>query len=88
MRQFYDSRRRDDIVAPLVRQIPWSRHLQILGQCKLPEEREFYLRMAVQHALHRHASRRLMQNGERPRNQSRLICFLRENTPHLAAGVD
>jgi predicted nuclease of restriction endonuclease-like (RecB) superfamily len=31
-----------------VRQIPWSHHLQILGQCKLPEEREFYLRMAVQ----------------------------------------
>jgi len=31
-----------------VRQIPYSHHLQILGQCKLPEEREFNLRMAVQ----------------------------------------
>src|ERR1700751_3152597 len=30
-----------------VRQISWSHHLQILGQCKLPEEREFYLRLAV-----------------------------------------
>jgi predicted nuclease of restriction endonuclease-like (RecB) superfamily len=48
MRQFYETYRNDEIVAPLVRQIPWSHHLQILGQCKLPEEREFYLRMAVQ----------------------------------------
>jgi predicted nuclease of restriction endonuclease-like (RecB) superfamily len=48
MRQFYETYRNDQIVAPLVRQIPWSHHLQILGQCKLPEEREFYLRMAAQ----------------------------------------
>jgi predicted nuclease of restriction endonuclease-like (RecB) superfamily len=48
MRQFYETYRNDQFVAPLVRQIPWSHHLQILGQCKLPEEREFYLRMAVQ----------------------------------------
>ncbi len=48
MRQLYETYRNDQIVAPLVRQIPWSHHLQILGQCKLPEEREFYLRMAVQ----------------------------------------
>ena len=48
MRQFYETYRDDHIVAPLVRQIPWSHHLQILGQCKLPEEREFYVRMTVQ----------------------------------------
>ena len=48
MRQFYETYRNDQIVAPLVRQIPWSHHLQILGQCKLREEREFYVRMAVQ----------------------------------------
>jgi predicted nuclease of restriction endonuclease-like (RecB) superfamily len=47
MRQFYETYRHDQIVAPLVRQISWSHHLQILGQCKLPDEREFYLRMAV-----------------------------------------
>jgi predicted nuclease of restriction endonuclease-like (RecB) superfamily len=48
MRQFYETYRDDQIVAPLVRQIPCSHHLQILGQCKLPEEREFYVRMTVQ----------------------------------------
>jgi predicted nuclease of restriction endonuclease-like (RecB) superfamily len=30
-----------------VRQLPWSHHLIILGQSKRPEEREFYLRLAI-----------------------------------------
>lgn len=48
MRQFYETYREDEKVAPLVRQLPWSHHLIILGQSKRPEEREFYLRIAVQ----------------------------------------
>ena len=47
MGQFYETYRDSQIVAPLVRQLPWSHHLVILGQSKRPEEREFYLRMAV-----------------------------------------
>jgi predicted nuclease of restriction endonuclease-like (RecB) superfamily len=35
------------IVSALLRQLPWTHHLIILGQCKRPEEREFYLRLAV-----------------------------------------
>lgn len=35
------------MVAPLVRQLAWSHHLVILGQSKRPEEREFYIRMAI-----------------------------------------
>lgn len=48
MRQFYEVYQGDEIVAPLVRQLPWSQNLIILGQCKREEERAFYLRMAVQ----------------------------------------
>ncbi|QXH52213.1 DUF1016 family protein [Pseudomonas fakonensis] len=48
MRQFYEVYQGDEIVAPLVRQLPWSQNLIILGQCKREEERVFYLRMAVQ----------------------------------------
>ena len=40
-------RRRDEKVAPLVRQLPWTHHLIILGQAKRPEERELYLRLAI-----------------------------------------
>lgn len=46
MRQFYDTYRGDEKVAPLVRQIPWSHNLLILSRCKRSEEREFYLRLA------------------------------------------
>jgi predicted nuclease of restriction endonuclease-like (RecB) superfamily len=48
MRQFYEAYQGDDIVSPLVRQLPWTHNLIILGQSKRPEEREFYLRMCVQ----------------------------------------
>ena len=48
MRQFYDTYRGDSIVSPLVRQLPWTHNMIILSQSKHPEEREFYLRMAIQ----------------------------------------
>ncbi|EJM87583.1 hypothetical protein PMI34_03561 [Pseudomonas sp. GM74] len=48
MRQFYETYRGDVKVSPLVRQLPWTQNLVIFSQSKLPEEREFYLRMAIQ----------------------------------------
>ena len=43
MRQFCGAYNGDEKVAPVVRQLPWSHHLIILGQSKRPEEREFYI---------------------------------------------
>lgn len=48
MRQFYQTYRDQEKVSPLVRQLSWSHNLIIFSQSKRPEEREFYLRMAVQ----------------------------------------
>ena len=48
MRQFYEAYRDEAIVSPLVRQLPWTHNIIILSQSKRSEEREFYLRMAVQ----------------------------------------
>jgi len=48
MRQFYEIYRAEEKVAPLARQLSWSHNLIIFSQSKYPEEREFYLRMAVQ----------------------------------------
>lgn len=48
MRQFYEVYQGDEIVAPLVRQLSWSHNMMVMGQCKHPEERLFYLRMASQ----------------------------------------
>jgi predicted nuclease of restriction endonuclease-like (RecB) superfamily len=47
MRKFYDTYQGDEIVAPLVRQLPWSHNIIILNQGKRAEEREFYLRLAI-----------------------------------------
>ncbi|GFM83316.1 hypothetical protein PSCICN_40080 [Pseudomonas cichorii] len=48
MRQFYEVYRTEEKVAPLVRQLSWTHNLIIFSQSKRSEEREFYLRMAVQ----------------------------------------
>ena len=47
MRQFHDTYAGQPKLAPLVRELPWSHNLLILGGCKRPEAREFYLRLAV-----------------------------------------
>jgi len=47
MKQFYEVYRDSANVSPLVRHLPWTHNLIILSQSKRPEEREFYLRMAV-----------------------------------------
>jgi predicted nuclease of restriction endonuclease-like (RecB) superfamily len=48
MRQFYEIYRDDEKVAPLVRQLPWTHHILIFSQSKRQEEREFYIRVAIQ----------------------------------------
>ncbi len=47
MRQFFETYRDDPKVATVLRQLPWSHNLLILARCKLPEQREFYLRHAA-----------------------------------------
>ena len=47
MKQFYEVYQNDENLAPLVRQLSWTHNLIILGQSKQPEEREFYLRLAI-----------------------------------------
>lgn len=47
MRQFFEAYRADKKVSPLVARLPWTHHLVILSQTKLPEEREFYILSAI-----------------------------------------
>ena len=47
MRQFYEAYRLDQKLSTLLRELPWSSNLHILTRVKQPEEREFYLRMAI-----------------------------------------
>src|SRR3954449_4291834 len=50
-------------VAPLVRQLPWSHNIVILGQTKRPEEREFYLCLAIAEGWSRRELERQMRTG-------------------------
>jgi hypothetical protein len=47
MWQFYDVYVNKPKLAPQVRVLAWTHNLMIMGQNKRPEEREFYLRLAV-----------------------------------------
>ena len=47
MRQFFETYAADEKLSPLLTQLPWTHNLIILGQSKHPEEREFYLRLAI-----------------------------------------
>lgn len=50
MRQFYETYREQTKLSTLLRGLSWSSHLHILTHARLPEEREFYLRMAVKNS--------------------------------------
>jgi len=47
MKQFHETYAESPKLASLLRVLPWTHHLLILGQAKSPEEREFYLRLAA-----------------------------------------
>jgi predicted nuclease of restriction endonuclease-like (RecB) superfamily len=46
MRQFFEAYRSQPKLSALLRDLPWTHNLLIVGRCKHQEEREFYLRMA------------------------------------------
>src|ERR1017187_606071 len=48
MRQFFETWRGSSKLSALLRELPWTHNLSLLGKCKRPEERQFYLRLAVQ----------------------------------------
>ena len=79
MRQFFVAYRDEPKLSPLVRVLPWTHNLIVLGQSKRPEEREFYLRMAVQE----HWSKRELER------QFRLAAFERAilHPPTLSPAV-
>src|SRR4051794_36573144 len=48
IKNFYEAYRNDQILAPLVREISWSKNLVIFERCKESGEREFYIRRTQQ----------------------------------------
>ena len=48
MRQLFEVDQHDIKLSALLRELPWTHNLTILSRSKRPEEREFYLKMAIQ----------------------------------------
>jgi predicted nuclease of restriction endonuclease-like (RecB) superfamily len=63
MRQFYETYRDNEIVSPLVRQLPWTHHLIILSRAKPPETREFYMLAAIQQRWTKRELERQISSG-------------------------
>lgn len=81
MRQFFETYREDRKVAAVLRQLPWTHHLMILGRCKRPEERAFYIRMSLREGW---KSRDLdRQAAEREARPVRAVGFFLPTQPGL-----
>ena len=60
MKQFYELYEGNEKVSPLVTQLSWTNHLLIMSGCKSDEEREFYMRLAIEeHYTKRQLERQL-----------------------------
>ena len=90
MRQFFDTYRGDAKLSALVRVLPWTHNLIILGQSKRQEEREFYLCMAVQEKWSSREVERQFRLGAFERavlDAPKLSAALREMQSGLATSV-
>ena len=60
MKQFYETYKGREIVSPLVTQISWTNHLQIMSSAKSMDERHFYLQLcAKEHYSKRELERQI-----------------------------
>jgi len=63
MRQFFEVYGQNKVLSPLVRELPWTHHMLVLGQTKMEEEREFYIRMAIREKWSKRELERQLKSG-------------------------
>ena len=63
MRQFFEAYREKPKVVALLRQLPWTHHLRILGHSALAEAREFYVLSAIKGRWSERELRRQLASG-------------------------
>ncbi len=63
MRQFYETYRGQEVLSALLRELPWTHNTLIMGQAKQPEEREFYIRMAIREKWPKRELDRQLKSG-------------------------
>lgn len=63
MKQFYETYKDNEIVAPLVRQLSWTNNILILGSTKTMEEKEFYIKMSIKNNYSKRELDRQISSG-------------------------
>ena len=84
MRQFHETYRDQQILSSLLRELPWTHNLLIMGQAKQAEEREFYIRMSIQEKWSSRELDRQLKSGLFLRavaNPPKLVAVLRDLYP-------
>lgn len=85
MKQFYETYREvDEKLSSLMRQINWTNNLTIMSRCKIPEERDFYIRLTAEERLSTRELDKLISRGLFERTMidtPKLSAVLREIAP-------
>lgn len=63
MKQFYETYKDNEFVAPLVRQLSWTNNILILGSTKTMEEKEFYIKMSIKNNYSKRELDRQISSG-------------------------
>ena len=63
MKQFYETYKDKERLAPLARELDWSHDLIIRSRCKSVEKREFYLRCGAQNGYSKRELDRQIASG-------------------------
>ena len=63
MKQFYELYKDDKKVSPLVTQLSWTNHLQIMSACKTQEERHFYISLCIKERYSKRELARQIDSG-------------------------
>jgi len=63
MGQFYEAYRGNEIVSPLVTQLPWTHHNIILSQARPEESREFYVKKSIEEGWTKRELERQIRSG-------------------------
>jgi predicted nuclease of restriction endonuclease-like (RecB) superfamily len=88
MKQFYETYREDEMLAPLVRALPWTQNTIIFSRCKSREEREYYLKACAASRFSSRELERLINTAQYERSMPgspKLSAVLRELYPDAAA---
>jgi len=87
MRQFYETWRGKKKLSALLRELSWTNNLFVMGKCKRPEEREFYLQLVAREKWPSRQLERQIDSGLFERvvlSPAKLSAALRELHPEAA----